>query len=123
VTLTVAIGADHDTTTALLFAAVTPPGATPPVQGDPDLLRLPNRRDLYPKHGLRLRLSDGTLVEPAAIKDLADADVTVEPDGTRVATLSIGAQRGAWVALWCYGLTRDGFPSFTCGPFGTGVRA
>jgi hypothetical protein len=124
VTLTVAItGADPDTTTALLFAAIAPPGSNPPVQGEAELLRIPNRRDLYPTDGLRLQLSDGTLLAPAVAKDLADLDVAVEADGTRVATLTTAATTGSWVTLWCYALTRDGLPSFRCGPFGTGVRA
>jgi hypothetical protein len=124
VTLTVGIsGADPDTTTALLFAVVAPPGSPPPVQGEAELLRIPNRRDLYPNDGLRLLLSDGTLLSPALVKNLADVDVAVELDGTRVAALTTAAAKGSWVTLWCYGLTRDGLPSYPCGPFGTGVRA
>ena len=124
VTLTVAItGADPDTTAALLFAAIAPPGSGPPVQGEAELLRIPNRRDLYPNEGLRLQLSDGTLLAPAMAKNLADPDVTVEADGTRIAALTTAAAKGSWVTLWCYALTRDGLPSFRCGPFGTGVRA
>jgi hypothetical protein len=124
VTLTVAItGADPDTTAALLFAAIAPPGSDPPVQGEAELLRTPNRRDLYPSDGIRLQLSDGTLLPPAVAKDLTDPDVTVEADGTRVAALTTAAAKGSWVTLWCYALTRDGLPSFRGGPFGTGVRA
>jgi hypothetical protein len=124
VTLTVAVtGADPDTTTALLFAAIAPPGKDPPVQGMAELLRMPNRRDLYPNDGLRLQLSDGTLLAPAVAKNLSDMDVTIEGDGTRVAALTTAAAKGSWVTLWCYGLTRDGLPSYVCGPFGTGVRA
>src|SRR5262249_41750760 len=36
----------------------------------PQLLRIPDRRDLYPKHGIRLRLADGTLLEPADVIDV-----------------------------------------------------
>jgi len=124
VTLTVSVtGADPDTTTVLLFAVIAPPDADPPVQGEAELLRIPNRRDLYPDDGLRLLLSDGTLLGPAVVKNLADADVTVEADGTRVAALTTAAAKGSWASLWCYGLTKDGLPSYACGPFGTGVRA
>jgi hypothetical protein len=124
VTLTIAVtGADPDTTTVLLFAAIAPPGADPPVQGEAELLRIPNRRDLYPDNGMRLLLSDGTLLGPALVKNLADADVTVEADGTRIAALTTAAAKGSWASLWCYGLTKDGLPSYACGPFGTGVRA
>ncbi len=123
VALTVAVPADPDTTHALLFAAFSPPNVEPTAQAGADLLRIPNRRDLYPHDGLRLRLADGTLLAPVAVKSLADLDVTVEPDGTRVARLATAATQGAWATLWCYALTRDGVPSFVCGPFGTGVRA
>ena len=71
-----------------------PPGADPPPQGEAELLRVPNRRDLYPHDGLRLLLSDGTLLAPAVVKALSDPDVTVAGNGTRVATLSRG-QRAA----------------------------
>jgi hypothetical protein len=121
--LTVALGIDPDTTAALLFAAFSPPGADPAPQGEAELLRIPNRRDLYPNDGLRLRLADGTLLAPLAVKNLADPDVTAEPDGTRVATLSVPAAHGAWATVWCYALTRDGVPSYVCGPFSTGVGA
>jgi hypothetical protein len=123
VALTVALGIDPDTTVALLFAAFSPPGTQPAHQGQAELLRIPNRRDLYPHDGLRLRLSDGTLLAPVTVKSLADVDVTVEADGTRVATLTAPAAHGAWATVWCYALTRDGIPSYACGPFGTGVGA
>ncbi|HEX8113819.1 MAG TPA: hypothetical protein VF516_39075, partial [Kofleriaceae bacterium] len=122
-TLTVAVPADPDTTTVLLFAAVAPPNTNPPVQGEAELLRIPNRRDLYPHDGIRLRLSSGTLLPPAVVKSLADGDVAVETDGTRVVALTTTAATGAWLTLWCFALTRDGLPSPVCGPFGTGVRS
>lgn len=121
-TLTVAVPADPDTTAVLMFAAVAAPGTNPPVQGEAELLRIPNRRDLYPADGIRLRLSSGALLGPAVVKSLADGDVAVETDGTRVAALTLTAAAGAWLTLWCFALTRDGVPSAACGPFGTGVR-
>jgi hypothetical protein len=124
-TLTVAVpGPARDTTAVLLFALVAPPGADPPPQFDAEILRLPNRPDLYASgNALRLLLSDGTVLPPAVVKSLADADVTVEADGTRVAVLTVPAATGSWVTLWCFGLTVDGFPSYRSGPFGTAVRA
>jgi hypothetical protein len=121
VTLTVAVPADPDTTALLLFAAIAPPHTTPESYPEAELLRVPNRRDLYPNDGIRLRLSNGTLLSPAVTAQLADPSVTVEADGTRVATLSLAAGAGAWVTLWCFALTRDGQPSRVCGPFGQGV--
>jgi hypothetical protein len=116
------VPADPDTTHALLFAVFSPVNTQPAAQADADLLRIPNRRDLYPHDGLRLRLANGTLLVPVAVKSLADVDVTLEGDGTRVAKLTTAATQGSWATLWCYALTRDGVPSFVCGPFGTGVR-
>jgi hypothetical protein len=120
-TLTIAIQPDWETTTALLFGVFAPRGTNPVRQGEAELLRIPNRRDLYPQDGLRLRLSDGSLLAPALVKSLADVDVTEESNGTRVAALTVPAAHEAWATVWCYALTRDGFPSFVCGPFSTGV--
>jgi hypothetical protein len=121
--LTVAVPADDATTTALLFVRLDPPGADPPAQNEAELLRVPNRRDLYPHDGLRLLLSDGTLLAPAVVKSLADGDVTVTGDGSRVATLTAPATQGEWATMWCYSLTADGMPSHPCGPFAIGVGA
>jgi hypothetical protein len=120
-TLTLAVSADWETTGVLMFTAVTPPGTQPSPQGAAELLRLPNRRDLYPLNGLRLMTSAGELLSPVVAKALSDVDVVVEADGTRVAALTIPATQGAWVTVWCCALTRDGFPSFLAGPFSTGV--
>jgi hypothetical protein len=70
---------------------------------------------------LRLRLPDGTIVAPLVVKNLADADVVVDASGNRTATLTATATPKAWATLWCFGLSRDGFPSFACGPYGTRV--
>jgi hypothetical protein len=123
VSLTVAIPADDLTTTALLFVRLDPPGTDPPAQGEAELLRVPNRRDLYPHDGLRLLLSDGTLLTPALVKSLSDPDVTVTGDGSRVATLTAAATSGQWATMWCYSLTLDGMPSHPSGPFSMGVGA
>ena len=123
VSLTTAIPADDRTITALLFVRLDAAGVDPPPQGEAELLRVPNRRDLYPQDGLRLLLSDGTLLSPAAVKSLADPDVILAADGSRVATLSAAAASGQWATLWCYGLTADGVPSHPCGPFAMGVGA
>jgi hypothetical protein len=119
--LVVAVPADDDTVSALLFAAIAPAGADPPVQGEADILRIPNRRDLYPNDGIRLLLSDGTLLAPSFVKSLGDADVQIAADGSRVAKLTVSASSGVWATLWCYSITNDGFPSHACGPFGIGI--
>jgi len=120
VRLTVAVPADPYTTRALLFASITAPGVSPANQESAELLRIPNRRDLYPNNGIRLALRDGGLLAPAIVKDLHDGDVIIEADGTRVATLAVNCAAKSWVTMWCFALTRDGFPSYVCGPFGMG---
>lgn len=77
------------------------------------LLRLPNRRDLYPNEGIRLRLADGTLVAPSAVLDASAGTVEV-PDRVLTATIAPGHDRR--VALWSVALTRDGVPSRFAGP-------
>lgn len=123
VSLTVAVPADPETITALLFAHIDPPMTAPANQAGAELLRVPNRRDLYPLDGLRLRLADGSLLAPVEAKSLADLDVVVEANGTRVAILTANVAPGSWATLWCYAVTRDGFASYGCGPFGIGVGA
>jgi hypothetical protein len=122
VALTVEVPADPDTTHVLLFAAITPAGTTPVSQAAAELLRLANRPDLYLSGGgLRLQLVDGSLLAPAAVKPLTGPGVTIGPGGGRILTLAAPAAHNSWVTLWCYGLTRDGFPSSVCGPFSRGV--
>ncbi len=121
--LSVDVPSDPATVLALLFADIAPAGVDPPAQGEANLLRIPNRRDLYPIDGIRLQLSDGRLLPPALAKSLSDADVTVAADGSRTATLTIPATKGQWATLWCFTLTADGLPSTACGPFATGVGA
>ena len=104
-----------DLASVLLFtkstdaAAATGPELSAPAQ----LLRLPNRRDLYPNDGLRLRLADGSLLAPATV--IVATGGTVEPpDRVLAATLTPGYERR--VAVWGVALTRDGVPSRFAGP-------
>ncbi len=78
------------------------------------LLRIPDRRDLYPKDGLRVRLADGTLLEPALAADIVAAGVVEIPDVVVPAALTPGF--GKRVAVWAVTLTRDGIPSRLAGP-------
>jgi hypothetical protein len=78
------------------------------------LLRIPDRRDLYPSHGLRLRLADGTLLEPLQAVDIAATGTVELPDVVVPATIVPGfAQR---VSIWAVTMTRDGIPSRVSGP-------
>ena len=121
-TLTVSVAADAETTSLILFSVATPAGTRPDAQGPASLLRLANRRDLYPMDGIRLLLSNGTLLPPTLSKRLDDADIRVVAD-LRFADLRVPAARGEWLDLWCFSVTRDGSVSGMCGPFGTGVGA
>jgi hypothetical protein len=121
--LTIAVSPDPDTTQVMIFAKITPAGTAPSDQTGAELLRMPNRRDLYPLNGMRLRLPDGSLLTPVVVKNLSDLDVILEADGTRVVTISANGAKKDWATLWCFGLTRDGFASYVCGPFGIGVGA
>jgi hypothetical protein len=77
------------------------------------LLRLPNRRDLYPNDGLRLRLADGTLLAPATVVT-ASAGTVDPPDRVLSTTVTAGYDRR--VLLWGIAVTRDGVPSRFAGP-------
>jgi hypothetical protein len=79
------------------------------------LLRLPNRRDLYPNEGIRVRVADGTLLAPAAVLDV-DAGAVDATDRVVSTTLAAGHDRR--VALWTVAMTRDGITSRLAGPVG-----
>ena len=78
------------------------------------LLRIPDRRDLYPNDGLRLRLADGTLIAPAHAVDIPATGVVEIPDVKIPAELNVGF--GKRVSIWGLTLTRDGIPSRVTGP-------
>ncbi len=78
------------------------------------LLRTPDRRDLYPLDGLRLRLADGTLLSPASAIDIAATGTADAPDVVVSSTIAPGY--GKRVSVWAVTLTRDGIPSRFTGP-------
>ena len=104
-----------DLTWVLLFSVVEDGAVTANenLQTPAQLLRLPNRRDLYPHDGIRVRLADGTLLTPAAVLAVRDGAVDV-PDRLLSTTLTPG--HGRRVALWSVAMTRDGLPSRLAGP-------
>lgn len=77
------------------------------------LLRLPNRRTLYPNDGLRLRLGDGTLLAPAASQAVSGGTLQ-PPDRLVDVTLAPGFNKR--VGVWAVTMTRDGIPSRLTGP-------
>ena len=122
--LTVDVDPDPELRWVLLFAHVSPSDrALDPARAQ--LLRMPNRRDLYPTDGIRLRLADGTLLAPVA-KAVDGPDVVVQPSGAL--RLAITAPLPAPDALprlvqhWCYALSRDGIVSRVLGPASVALR-
>lgn len=124
--LTVDVDPDPELSWVLLFVNVAPWSEAPSDPSLAQLVRVPNRRDLYPTSGIRLRLDDGTLLAPSA-KSLADPDVDLQPDGALRATITAPLPAPGPVPLmaqyWCYALSRDGVPSRGLEPRSTGLAA
>jgi hypothetical protein len=76
------------------------------------LLRLPNRRDLYPSNGIRIRLADGTLLEPAASIDISTGALEI-PDRLLSVSITTGFEKR--VSVWILAMTRDGITSRLAG--------
>ena len=126
-TLSVGLGLQPDPELAwvLLFYRVGDWATAPPDPADAQLLRMPNRHDLYPGGGLRLRLVDGTLLAPTAAEV---AGAGTDSDGLLDLPITVTLTGGTpgqprWVRYWCYGLSRDGIPSQPLGPFTVAVGA
>jgi hypothetical protein len=121
----IALEPDVELAWALLFYRVGDYATAPPDPASAQLLRTPNRRDLYPNAGVRLRLADGTLLAPVA------ASVTGAPtnaEGLLNLSLMASLPNGApgqlrQVQYWCYCLSRDGVPSRPLGPYTLTVGA
>jgi hypothetical protein len=121
VSITLRIAPDPDIASLLVFSTMRPFSSPISDLSGAELLRVPNRRDLYPLNGLRLRIpGSGALVAPV-VKSLTDPDVIADPDGNLSATVSVPGTFGNNVILWTYALSRDGIPSRVAGPFTWGV--
>jgi hypothetical protein len=106
---------EPEVTHAFLF--VQPASTTPGPVGEADILRVPNRPDLYPQ-GIFLLPPTGDPTSPSLVKALADPDVTVGEDGfRRVALGPLDAPPGARLHVWACSVTRDGVPSLLAGPW------
>ena len=77
------------------------------------LLRLPNRRDLYPNHGIRLRLPDGQLIQPAATGDIQSGSLEIP---NRMVSIDLNPGFDKRVAVWAVTMTKDGIASNFAGP-------
>lgn len=99
---------------ALVFTDARPLAEAPAtvVEPLPDLVRLPNRRDLYPGDGIRLRTAGGRLLSPLVIP------IAGMPDAQGLVALAFdqAVGRGRRVKLWAVALSRDGIPSAPAGP-------
>lgn len=82
-----------------------------------ELLRVSNAHHLYPNHGIRLKLSDGSLLSPY-VKSLSDVDVTTDAEEFRHVQMTFNAEPGKRIRVWACTLTRDGIPSLLAGPWG-----
>jgi len=78
------------------------------------LLRVPDRRELYPREGMRLRLSDGTLLQAEQPVDVQAIGTVEVPDVLVPAALAPGFEKR--VSVWALTMTRDGIPSRLAGP-------
>jgi len=121
----VALEPDPELAWALLFCRVGDYATAPPDPAGAQLLRIPNRRDLYPDAGVRLRLADGAILSPVTA-DVAGA--ATDADGLLDVQLTAPLPGGApgelrQVQYWCYGLSRDGVPSRPLGPYTLTVAA
>ena len=121
-TLTVQIGLEPEPELAwaLLFSRLGDWGAPAPDPGGAQLLRTPNRRDLYPGGGVRLRLADGTILAPVALPVTGAA---TDADGLLDLAFDVDLPAGGLrqVQYWCWALSRDGVPSRALGPYTLGV--
>lgn len=96
------------------FAVTEPSPIDARTRDRAQLLRAPNRRDLYPHDGLRLRLADGTLLAPTSAVDIAATGSAEGPDVVVSATVAAGY--GRRLSVWAITLTRDGIASRSTGP-------
>ena len=121
----IALEPDPDLAWALLFCRVGDYATAPPDPAGAQLLRVPNRRDLYPDAGVRLRLADGIVLAPVTASVAAatpDADGLLDvPLTAPLPDATPGQLRQ--VQYWCYGLSRDGVPSRPLGPYTLTVAA
>ena len=77
------------------------------------VLRLPNRMDLYPDDGIRLRLMNGSILEPRFSKQV---DLITLDEDIRKSEENITLNLDKSVALWAILMTRDGIASRAMGP-------
>jgi len=121
VAITLRVPQDEDLSCLLVFSTMLPVSSPITDLTGAELLRIPNRRDLYPQNGLRLRVPVSDALLPPVTKLLSDPDVVTGPDGSRSAMVSVPGTFGNYVILWTYALSKDGIPSRLTGPFASGV--
>ena len=80
-----------------------------------NLLRIPNRPDLYPQAGIRVRLPDGSWTKHVFLPKANGVPDAQEP-GTLIFKETIVTGFDQQVAVWAAAVTRDGVPSLLAGP-------
>ncbi|HEX7681831.1 MAG TPA: hypothetical protein VF713_27175, partial [Thermoanaerobaculia bacterium] len=91
-----------------------------PVHGRGELLRVPNRPDLYPNAGVTLRSPNGALLAPI-VKNLTTPDITIDTEGYRRAVITLPVHTVGWMRCWCASMSADGVASAPIGPFSVAV--
>jgi hypothetical protein len=79
----------------------------------PQLIRLPNKRQLYPDSGLWLRLRDGTVLAPTTSVDVSTGTLEIPH---RLLSIPVTIAHDKQVSLWAVCMTRDGISSRFSGP-------
>jgi len=121
VSIAVRVQADPEIAWVLTYSTLLAETNSRTDLSEAELLRIPNRSDLYPLNGLRLRVpTSDDLLAPVA-KSLSDTDVIVNADGTRSVTINAPATFGKYVVIWTHTLTARGIASRLNGPFTWGV--
>jgi hypothetical protein len=100
----------------LVFEHVATPDRS---EGVAQLLRIPNRHDLYPNDGIRLRVPNGDTLAPA-VQDIANIPVNA---GARVVPVDPLSAPDKRVLIWAATLSDDGIPSLLGGPWSNKVAS
>ncbi len=108
-TMRIQVTADAELTHLVVFSApITGIGAV----ATSEIMRVPNRPDLFPAGGLFLRSPEGVLLVPAAI-----ALDEPTPGEARTILVAVPGDPGERTRLWFATLTADGIPSPLAGPY------
>jgi hypothetical protein len=100
----------------LVFEYVATPDRS---EGVAELLRIPNRHDLYPNDGIRLRVPSGDNLAPG-VKDIQNIPVNA---GARLVPVDLLSAPDKRVLIWAVTLSDDGIPGLLGGPWSNKVAS